>query len=133
MWKKNFDQPTNLSEHIELTESFPKTIFEEEYSGLSYIEIDDTPEDDTWDANTAPKDEWTSEKMTLFLQKSGRQVPPLLEILEKQNNPYHGNPSFLCKFMAKDGEIQIWMLSVCLYHTREYHEIYNAFVSQAQT
>ena len=131
MWKKNFDQHTNLSEHIESTESFPKTIFEESQSELSCIEIDDTPENDTWDANTAPKDQWNSEKMTLFLQKSGRQVPPLLEILEKQDNPYNGNPSFLCKFMAKDGEVQIWMLSVCLYHTQEYQKMYSAFVSQS--
>ena len=28
----------------------------------------------------------------------------------------------------KDGEVRIWMMSVCLLHRKEYHEIYKAFV-----
>lgn len=131
MWKKNFDQNTNLSEYIESTENSPKTIFDNCESELCLIEIDDTNYDDVWDPNIAPKDEWTSDKMTIFLQQQIKQVPPLIEILKKQDNPYHGNPSFLCKFQAKDGEVHIWMLSICLYHTKEYHEIYKTFVLQS--
>lgn len=131
MWKKNFDQSANLSEYIESPETFPKPMFTHEISQPFLIEVDDTPEEDAWDPNIAPKDEWTSEKMTLFLQQSCKQAPPLIEIIEKQDNPYHGNPSFLCTFKAKDGELHIWMLGVCLYHRKEYNAMYESFVAKA--
>jgi len=134
MWKKSIGQATDLTEYIEKSNNEPKCIGDfvyDKHGEESFIEIDDAVEEESsWDPNIAPKIEWTSKKMSFFLQYQRSKVPLLIQIIQKQENPHYGNPSFLCKFQAIDGEVQIWMSSVRLYHTKAYNEIYKAYVEK---
>tara|TARA_B100000475_G_C15029989_1_gene327616 strand:- start:4209 stop:4655 length:447 start_codon:yes stop_codon:yes gene_type:complete len=139
MWKKAFDQDNNLTAHICKQDTF--VIHEEAYylsqqtktkeieeNNSDFLEDDeDEKDEDYWDANIMPSHMWTSKKMSSFLSSFPNRVPKLLQIIKKQTNVYHCNPSFLCKFESIDGTADIWIIGALLYHTIDYREAYQNF------
>ena len=123
MWKTISETP--LKKEKKITKSSIKK------SDDSLFIEDEATEYSKWDPFECDIEDWTSEKIELYLCSDMKNLPELSNIIEYRKNPYKGNPYLLCEFKNVNKTTELWISSSIIFHTYAYRHIYEKFIQNS--
>lgn len=124
MWKTIPKSP--LKKEKKITKSSSK----KQNDDTLFVE-DEATEYTQWNPFECEIEDWTSEKIELYLCSDLENVPKLLNIIKYNKNPYKGNPYLLCVFEHENKATQLWISSAVIFHTFAYRHIYKEFMQNS--